>query len=156
MQQRYGLRNSQITGLRASESSESTFSCHPSGNHYLPRPSRWSWTYACIAASKGFITRASTRWLGIQQQFSELSAKKPNGKEKGGCWQRCCSSLCSEPSHRMGRVERRGRFVKQQRDGLQARPSATLTRIAARGAEADETDAMVSTPVSPSGRVVLP
>ncbi len=41
-QQRYGLRNSEIPGLRARESSESTYGRHPNPYHCLPRPSRWS------------------------------------------------------------------------------------------------------------------
>jgi hypothetical protein len=47
-------------------------------------------------------------------------------------------------------------FPWQQRERLQACPSATLTRTAASHAEADETDGMVSKPLGPPGRVILP
>jgi len=68
MEQRYGLRNSE-TRVKSQGSSESTSECPPSSDHYLPRPSRRSQTYACIAISKGNVTRDTIRWAEIGQQF---------------------------------------------------------------------------------------
>jgi pimeloyl-ACP methyl ester carboxylesterase len=65
-----GLRKREPPGLRARGSTESTLECHPSSNHCPPRRSGWRYAYACIAIAKGFITRASTRWAVICQQFS--------------------------------------------------------------------------------------
>jgi len=44
----------------------------------------------------------------------------------------------------------------QKREGLQARPSATLTRTAARHAEADGLDTIKPKPLLQPGRVILP
>src|SRR5713101_8309353 len=74
MQQRYGLSNRKIL-VTSRESTESTDGCHPSLSHYLPRPSRWRHAYACIAISKGNCTRARTRWLEIEQEFSPFLLK---------------------------------------------------------------------------------
>jgi hypothetical protein len=74
MQQRYGLRNSEIR-VRSQESSESTYGRPPNPYHYLPRPSRWSRTYACIAVSKGNFTQALTWWPAIGQEFSPFLLK---------------------------------------------------------------------------------
>src|SRR5437588_10444922 len=53
------------------------FGCHPSLNHYLSRRNRWSWTYACIAITKGLNTLALTR-SGPKsvKSFLGLSPKK--------------------------------------------------------------------------------
>src|SRR5437588_10069770 len=53
------------------------FGCHPSLNHYLSRRNRWSWTYACIAITKGINTLALTR-SGPKsvKSFLGLSPKK--------------------------------------------------------------------------------
>src|SRR6266849_9426040 len=100
MQQRYGLRNSEIR-VKSQESSESTFGCHPSLNHYLPRPSRRSRTYACIAVSKGHVTRDITRWPEIGQEFSPFLLKMaPYGV-------RCCGSLSFLPPRERRRVSRK-------------------------------------------------
>src|SRR6266851_10403280 len=87
MQQRYGLSNRKIL-VTSRESTESTDGCHPSLSHYLPRPSRWSRTYACIAISKGNCTRATTRWLEIEQQFSPFLLKMAPSPRDGPAFEK--------------------------------------------------------------------
>ncbi len=59
-----------------------SFGCHPSLNHYLPRPSRRHHAYACLAVSKGHLTPAWTGWAEIGQQFSPFLLK--TASRKGG------------------------------------------------------------------------
>src|SRR5712692_7157076 len=75
MQQRYGLSNSEIR-VTSQESSESTDGCHPSLSHYLPRPSRWSRTYACSAVSKSHCTHARTWWQESRKAGGCATARK--------------------------------------------------------------------------------
>src|SRR5215469_6310999 len=49
-----------------------------------------------------------------------------------------------------------GLLRKQQREGLQERPDATLVRTTSSHAEADDPDGTVSTPLLPSRRVIAP
>src|SRR6266852_1411630 len=100
MQQRYRLSNREIP-VTSRESTESTDGCYPSLSHYLPRPSRRSRTYACSAISKGHITRDTTRWPEIRQEFSPFLLKMaPYGV-------RCCGSLSFLPSPKGRRVSRK-------------------------------------------------
>src|SRR5260370_28551063 len=69
------------------------FGCRLSLHHYLPRPSRRSRTYACIAVSKGHVTRDITRWPEIGQEFSPFLLKMaPFGVLFG-----CPCTLCFLP-----------------------------------------------------------
>ena len=89
MQQRDWLRNSQIPGLRARESSESMYGCHPRPYHCLPRRSRRDHPYAGLAIGKGHITRALTRWAVIRQQFSLFLLKRAPASGVGASLSGC-------------------------------------------------------------------
>ena len=103
-QQRIWLRNREIR-VRSRKSTKSTYECHPSSYHCLPRRSRRPRAYAGYAISKGFITRASTRWTAIRQQFSDLSAKKalPQGKTKQNRKAECVESVPASGHQAPGR-----------------------------------------------------
>ena len=53
------------------------FGCYPSLNHYLPRRSRRSQTYAGLEIAKGLVTRDITRWADFGPQFSRSAKTAP-------------------------------------------------------------------------------